>query len=270
VDAPEFRPDLYRGTAADYDRFRVPYPQTLIDDLLGRAEVRGDGRLLDLACGTGQISFGMRGSFAEIWAVDQEPDMIGFAQRKAVESGVRNITFATSSAQEFVAPGESFDLIAVGNAFHRLPRDAVASKARVWLRPGGYAALVWSQPPWEGNAPWQTAMSAVCDRWMTKLGAHSRVPPGWEQSRNERPDDVILRDAGMQPVGQYQFPTPHEWTPETLTGFVFSTSVLSRAVLGGHADRFAGDLRAEIIAVEPNGRLSQTIDFAYQLARREP
>ena len=25
-DGPAFRRDLYRGTALDYDRFRVPYP----------------------------------------------------------------------------------------------------------------------------------------------------------------------------------------------------------------------------------------------------
>lgn len=102
VEQPEFRKDLYRGTAAYYDRFRVPYPQALIDDLLGRAEVGGEGRLLDLACGTGQISFAMHRSFGEVWAVDQEPEMIEFAQKKATEAGVRNITFVTSSAEEFV------------------------------------------------------------------------------------------------------------------------------------------------------------------------
>ena len=136
VDAPEFRPDLYRRTAADYDRFRVPYPQTLIDDLLERAGLIGDGRLLDLACGTGQISFGMHSSFEEIWAVDQEPDMVGFAREKAVaDRSAQHHGFTTSSAQEFVAPGESFDLIAIGNAFHRLPRDAVATKVRSGCAP---------------------------------------------------------------------------------------------------------------------------------------
>ena len=29
----EFRRDLFRGTALDYDRFRVPYPRSMIDDL---------------------------------------------------------------------------------------------------------------------------------------------------------------------------------------------------------------------------------------------
>ena len=52
---PEFRADLYRGTARFYDEFRVAYPHHLLDDLRVRARITGAGRLLDLACGTGQI-----------------------------------------------------------------------------------------------------------------------------------------------------------------------------------------------------------------------
>jgi len=103
---------------------------------------------------------------------------------------------------------------------------------------------------------------------MTQVGAHSRVPPGWEQARIERPDRVILQDAGMQPIGKYQFFTTHEWTPETLIGFVYSTSFLSRDALGDNADRFEDDLRHEINTSEPSGHLTQTIDFAYELDRR--
>jgi hypothetical protein len=36
---PQFRPDLYQGTAQYYDRYRVPYPASLLDDLVARAGV---------------------------------------------------------------------------------------------------------------------------------------------------------------------------------------------------------------------------------------
>jgi hypothetical protein len=69
---PRFAADLYRGTADDYDRYRLPYPETMIADLVERAGVSGDGRLLDLACGT----FPLWPWFSEVWAVDREPDMV--------------------------------------------------------------------------------------------------------------------------------------------------------------------------------------------------
>ena len=267
MDELEFRQDLYRGTAPSYDRFRIPYPSTLIDDLLQRAEVNGEGRLLDLACGTGQITFAMHRSFAEVWAVDQEPDMIAVGQDHAAEAGAHNIRFVTATAEALVAPEASFDLVAIGNAFQRLRRPIVARNARRWLRPGRYLALLWSQPPWHGDAPWQHAMAATFDRWMTTLNAHDRVPAGWEQDRAERPDREVLEAAGFQVVGSSAFPTPHRWTPDALIGFVSSTSFLSHAVLADRAGDFEADLRRELTSSDPTGLFSETIDFAYELAR---
>ena len=48
VTGPVFRRDLYQGTAGYYDRFRLPYPQALTDDLAHRSGADGTGRLLDL------------------------------------------------------------------------------------------------------------------------------------------------------------------------------------------------------------------------------
>ena len=266
MDGLEFRKDLYRGTARYYDQFRVPYPPALLDDLLRRAEVNGEGRLLDLACGTGQISFALHRSFEEVWAVDQEPDMIGVGREKAEESGVHTIRFVTCSAEDLLAPEASFDLVAIGNAYQRLRRAFVARRARRWLRPGRYLALLWSDAPWHGDASWQQAMSTTFDRWMTTMHAHDRVPPGWEQDRADRPDREVLDAAGFQVVGSYPFPIAYQWTPEALIGFVYSTSFLSRDVLADLADDFEADLRHELTSSDPTGQLSQTIGFRYELA----
>jgi SAM-dependent methyltransferase len=269
MDEPRFRTDLYRGTAGDYDRFRVPYPQSLIDDLAERSGASGrQGRLLDLACGPGLISFAMHGWFREVWAVDQEPDMITVARQKATAAGIGNIRFQTLAAEDLAAPESSFDLVAIGNAFHRLPRENVAASAFRWLRPGRFLALLWGGSPWYGQAPWQRAMWATMERWRIRAEAHDRIPPRYEEIREQRPDRAILRDTGFQLAGSYQFPVSWEWTPDTLIGFAYSTSVLSRAALGDLAAGFEEDLRREVCACEPSGVLRQTIEFAYDLARR--
>ena len=93
-----YRNDLYRGTAAYYDRFRPPYPPVLLDDLRARVPVSGTGRLLDLACGTGQIAFSLAAEFAEVVAVDQEAESVEFARLKARRLGVDNIRWVTATA----------------------------------------------------------------------------------------------------------------------------------------------------------------------------
>jgi ubiquinone/menaquinone biosynthesis C-methylase UbiE len=55
---------LYRGTAECYDRFRPRYLATLVDDLRARVHFDDAGRVLDLACGTGQVAFALAGDVA--------------------------------------------------------------------------------------------------------------------------------------------------------------------------------------------------------------
>lgn len=156
---PPFRGDLYRGTAPYYDRYRVPYPRPLIKHLSERAGSTPQGTLLDLGCGTGQLALALRESFAEVWAVDSEPEMIAAVREKA--GGIRALTAAV---EELTLPADSFDLVTIGNAFHRMNRDAVAARVLRWLRPGGYLALVWGGDPWDGALPWQRALAEVTRR----------------------------------------------------------------------------------------------------------
>ena len=268
VTGPVFRRDLYQGTAGYYDRFRLPYPRALTEDLAHRSGADGAGRLLDLACGTGQVCFALHARFAKVWAVDQEPEMVAVVRDKARAAGLPHIRALAASAADLSAPGASFDLVTIGNAFHRLPRDAVAARALGWLRPGGSLALIWGRSPWDGQQPWQRALARTMDRWRALAGARDRVPAGYEQDRGERPDPVILAAAGFEIAGRYRFLAVHEWTPEALAGFMMSTSVLSPAALGGMVADFGDDLRRELYAFTASGRLPQTIDYAYDLARR--
>jgi ubiquinone/menaquinone biosynthesis C-methylase UbiE len=264
----QFDPDLYRGTAGYYDRFRIPYPQAMLDELVSAADLSGQGRLMDLACGTGQIAFALADEFAEVWAVDQEPDMIGVVRAKALAAGADHVRAVVARAEELDAPTGAFELVAIGNAFHRLRREAVAANARRWLQPNGYVALVWSTSPWAGEAAWQRAMSEVLERWRTKIGVQARVPASWDQVRRERPDVDVLTAAGFQPVGTERFLTNHDWTAEELIGFVYSTSALPKTVLGTHAEAFESDLRNELGRYAIGDKFQETIDAAYEIARR--
>src|ERR1700722_12115352 len=111
---PQFRSDLYQGTARYYDRYRVAYPAQLIDDLVDRAALSGTGRLLDLACGPGRVTFALSEHFADVLAVDQEEESVSYAQALADERGVAHITWRTGRAED-VDVGDSFELVTVGD-----------------------------------------------------------------------------------------------------------------------------------------------------------
>jgi Methyltransferase domain len=48
-----------------------------------------------------------------------------------------NIRPVVSSAESLDAERDYFDLVVIGNAFHRLDRDLVAGRVLRWLKPGG-------------------------------------------------------------------------------------------------------------------------------------
>jgi SAM-dependent methyltransferase len=264
-----FRPDLYRGTAGYYDRFRRPYPAELIDDLAARTGADGTGHLLDLACGTGQVCFALGSRFGEIWAVDQEPDMISLVKEKAAAlPGQPRFEFRVAVAECLAAPENSFDLIAMGNAFHRVRRDVVAARVLHWLRPGGHLALLWGGGANEGDAPWQQALRDQMRQWQQRPGAEERVPAGYEPDRAARPDSEILRAAGFEIVGRQEYPVSQVWTAAEIAGFVASTSVLSPGALGPDAPAFDTSLRQALLQAEPGGQFRQETTFACELARR--
>jgi SAM-dependent methyltransferase len=268
ADEVRFAADLFRGTAAAYERYRLPYPAAMTADLARRAQVSGRGRLLDLACGTGQLAFALRPWFAEVWAVDQEPDMIEVVRAKAAAAQAPNFRPVVSSAETLGAPPEYFELTVVGNAFHRLDRDLAASRIFSWLQPAGHVALCWSSQPWAGEQGWQRALAAALDRWKAALGVEHRIPAGWAEARSRRPDSVVLRDAGFELAGSHEFAIQHRWTLPELAGLIRSTSFLPAAVLGDQAAAFDADLAASLGPHSDDRAFPETVRFDYELARR--
>ena len=266
VGDPSFRTDLYRGTARDYERFRLPYPRRLFDDLRSRAGLTGKGRLLDLACGTGQITFPLSADFDEVVALDQEPESVAFGRAKAEALGLTHTEWLVGTAEDADLTGP-FDMITIGNAFHRIQRQRVAERVVAWLRPGGHLALLWGGIPSAGADDWQQALQAIIVEWLDRIGGE-RLPTGWEEAMTRDPHERVLARVGLTYLGSHDFALPQVWTTETLLGFLYSSSLLSRQALGQRSSEFEDDLSTRMLACRPDGRFEQVVPFSYQLARK--
>ena len=117
---PNYAADLFAGTADYYAAYRVPYPEALLNDLREKTMVTGKGRLLDLACGPGRVALPLAQNFAEVLAIDQEPEMIEVGKEEAKRRGTENIQWKVGRAEELELSNGSIELITIGEAFHRL------------------------------------------------------------------------------------------------------------------------------------------------------
>ena len=61
----------------------------------------------------------------------------------------------TTRAEDLSAPDAFFDLITIGEAFHRLDQPLIAKRALGWLKHGCSIAILWQVNLWPGNQEWQ-------------------------------------------------------------------------------------------------------------------
>ena len=240
---PDFAEDAFEETATYYARYRVPYPKVLIDDLLDRAGNSGTGRLLDLACGPGRLAIPLSPSFSEVWAIDLEPEMVEVGKNDAGLRNVTNIKWMVGKAEELEAEPASFQLITIGEAFHRLNQRHICERALQWLSPGCCLAIAGCYNITRGSEPWQRVVAGVVNEWRNRVPAPVERParprPGSGPGHNRR----VLRDMGFDDVESYSFTFPYVWTVESIVGNLFSSSRCSKKALGHDAEAFQADVR---------------------------
>jgi SAM-dependent methyltransferase len=106
-------------------------------EFLARISFEPGTKLLDLACGTGQIAFPAVKAGAHVIGVDIAPNWIEQARVRAKKEGL-NIQFDVGDAEELLYEGASFDLVIslIGAMFAPRPERVAEEMVRV-CRPGG-------------------------------------------------------------------------------------------------------------------------------------
>lgn len=259
----QFSRDAYVGTAGYYSLYRLPYPDTLIEQLRLQAKITGRGRLVDLGCGPGRLSLPLSRYFARVTAVDIEREMVREGQKKARERGIGNIRWQVSRAESFQVASRTVELVTIGEAFHRFDQRVVAERARRWLKPGCCIALIWQNHPWQGRDPWHQAIRETMHRWAPSQ-ASSEVP-----LPKILPFEEVLIEAGFGEVERREFVVGHVWTIEELIGFFYSTSILSKRTLGAKAAEFELDLRARLLAADARGVYREDVLFGYIIGKSQ-
>ena len=261
--------DGFSGTAAAYARYRPPYPVELLDDLRRRAGITGKGRLLDLACGPGRVALPLATSFSEVWAIDQEPEMVAVGRAQAERQGLSNIRWLVGRAEEVEAAPGAFELITIGEAFHRLDQPLIAERALTWLAPGGCLATLGCFSLMVGQAPWHDALRAAVEPWTDRDDpAQPTSPQASPQPRGADHERAVLTGRGFEHVGTFGFPHPHVWTLDAVLGNLRSTARFSRRALGPEADRFDAEVRRALLAFDSGNRYPETLRFGYSLFRK--
>ncbi len=185
--------------------------ERVIDAVVDVAAPTPGVSVIDLGCGSGQLSLPMARKGAKVMAVDISPKMIDSLDRRAAELGLE-IETAALPVQELEIEPSSVDLVVSNYAMHHLYDDekrAVVVAATSWLKPGG--RLVFGDMMF-GRGATQADREIIASKVRVML---RRGPAGWWRiAKNagrfwfrirERPLPMdtwlqILRTAGLEDV----------------------------------------------------------------------
>lgn len=111
--------DFWQGMAAHYSKFMrrsAPIYAEICNHI--RPHLTRDMNVLELACGTGQLSFPLS-PYVRLWeATDASSKMIAEAKK---QTGSSRLHFSVQDASRLPYASETFDAVVIANALHILP-----------------------------------------------------------------------------------------------------------------------------------------------------
>jgi SAM-dependent methyltransferase len=133
------RRESFDEAAEDYNRWRGGYPEEVVEDVLGCARVESSSRVLEIGCGTGQLSVPLAKRGIDLVAVEVGPNLAALARHNLAQFPTARVE--TAAFEDWPLPPEPFDAVVVANAFHWLDPELRFSKSASALRPGGYLTI---------------------------------------------------------------------------------------------------------------------------------
>lgn len=130
---------LFNDVAELYEATRPGYPRELVEFIAETAGLPVGAPVLEVGCGTGQLTEHLAALGFRVTAIDLGPSMIEAARRK-VSGGA--VSFGIGAFEELDLAAGSFHLIISGAAFHWIDPEVRFRKSARILRPGGWLAVV--------------------------------------------------------------------------------------------------------------------------------
>ncbi|MEV0107701.1 class I SAM-dependent methyltransferase [Nocardia sp. NPDC050799] len=259
---------LFAGTAWHYARYRPSYPEALFDDLIRRFGLDGTGRILDLGCGTGQLTLPLAAHVDEAVGVDPDPEMLAEAAQRSRETGVTNVTWAQGSSADLGGGYGRFRLVTMGRSFHWMDRGRVLALLEDMVDDSGGLIIANDSCLVRPATVWQRAIERIQARFLPADFVPPVPPSGRADDDGHLTHEEVLGRSQFRRVDRRTYEFERVWTVEQAIGYLYSTSLPLRRVLGEERTAFEHTVRAELLTIDSSGRFAEPVTLEVLTATR--
>jgi SAM-dependent methyltransferase len=131
---------VFNQVAAEYDRHRPTYPEQLIDLACQVAGLDRGEEVLEIGCGTGQLTRSLLARGLRVTAIEPGAQLAGLAQRRLEGRG--ELELVNARFEDTRLPHAHFRAVFSASAIHWVDPDVGWQRAADALVPGGTLALL--------------------------------------------------------------------------------------------------------------------------------
>jgi SAM-dependent methyltransferase len=130
---------VFNEVAVEYDRNRPAYPDALVDQACEVARVKAGDRVLEIGCGTGQLTRSLLARELRVTALEPGDELVRLAEENLKDAGAVELVHARL---EDVQLRERYEAVLSASAIHWVDPDVGWQKIADTLAPGGTLALI--------------------------------------------------------------------------------------------------------------------------------
>jgi SAM-dependent methyltransferase len=131
---------VFDQVATEYDRHRPTYPEELVDLACEIAGLAPGAEVLEIGCGTGQLTRSLLARGLRVTAIEPGPQLAGLAQRRL--AGGEELEIVNARFEDAHLPHEHFRAVFSASAIHWVDPDVGWRRAADALVPDGTLALI--------------------------------------------------------------------------------------------------------------------------------
>jgi trans-aconitate methyltransferase len=254
--------------AGFYHQYRRGYPPAVIDTLTGAFGLTSDDVVIDLGCGTGQLTVPIASRVQAVAGVDPEPDMLARARQAAADQNITNASWLLGDDTDIPALAALLGdrragMVTIAQALHWMRYRELIPGLVPLLRPGGGIAVITNGTPmWLQDSPWSRALRDFLGQW---LGTTPTSTCGTDDASQRRYRDTMT-EAGLD-VTETRYDYTDELDLDHLIGGVYSALPAQRLPPPDQRTAFADQIRR---AVTPHAPFTEPVPVRMLLGRRTP
>ena len=259
----EFDPHRFQTTVPFYSRYRLGYPDLLIQRVIERVRLKPGDALLDLGCGPGLVAIPFARAGMRVTAIDPEPAMLDAAAAAAQAASVP-LTLRRGSSFDLSHNMGPFRAVTMGRSFHWMDREATLATLDRIVTADGAVVLLHDIHTKTAENRWREVLHEVGNEFGRDKNFHVEARQAGDFQAHEA---VLMRSAFSQVESVSVF-VRRKMSADDIVGLAFSLSTCAPQKLDARIGDFETRLRAKLAELSPDGDFTEIAEMTAVVATR--